>query len=106
MESLVLFKPALHPFMFVRRVVVADQVDLFSRRNGLIDHAQEAEPFLMAMPLLAETVDFSGCRIESGEQRGRAVALVVVRHGGAAAFLHREGRVGGGARPAVRAGGV
>ena len=44
----------------------------------------------MAMPLLAQPVDFPGRRIEGSKQRGRAVALVIVRHGGAAAFLHRE----------------
>jgi hypothetical protein len=39
--------------MFVRRVVVADQVDFFVRSYGLIDHAQELQPLLMAVLLLA-----------------------------------------------------
>ena len=39
MESRAFLQPALNPFMFVRRLVVADQIDFLPRRNGLIDHA-------------------------------------------------------------------
>src|ERR1035441_4690876 len=48
-ESLVFQQPALDARMFVRRVVVADQVDFLPCRDCLIDHAQEAKPLLMAM---------------------------------------------------------
>jgi len=41
---------------------------LFLFRYRVVDHAQEAEPFLMAMPLLAEPVDVAGGSIEGGEQ--------------------------------------
>ena len=33
--------------------------------------------------------------VEGGEQRGRAVALVVMRHGAGAALLHRQAGLGG-----------
>ena len=37
MESLMASHPALHPFMFVRRVVVADDVDLLFTCHSLVD---------------------------------------------------------------------
>jgi hypothetical protein len=43
----------LHSFMLVSRVVIADQVDFFVCGDGLIDHAQELQPLLMAVLLLA-----------------------------------------------------
>jgi len=94
MEALVLFEPALHVFMFVRCIVVTDKVNLFVSGNCLIDHAQEAKPFLMAMLLLTQAEDLAISRVESGEQGGRAVALVVKRHGGATALFHRQTRLG------------
>jgi len=36
--------PKLHPFMFVGRVAVADNVDLLFARHGMVDQAQELEP--------------------------------------------------------------
>ena len=47
----------------------------------------------MAMSLLAQTIDFTGGRVERSKRRRGSVALVVVRHGLAAAFLHREARL-------------
>src|SRR5260370_37828518 len=54
MEALVLLQPELYVFVFVRRVVIADQVDFLSSRHCLIDHTQEAEPLLMPVLLLAQ----------------------------------------------------
>src|SRR5277367_2796098 len=87
MESLVAQEPALNARMLVGRVVIANQIDFLLGRDRPIDHAQEAEPFLMAMPLLAESIDFAGGGIEGSEQGRCAVALVIVRHGGAPAFF-------------------
>ena len=42
------------------------------------------------MPLLTQTDDLSIQRVECGEQRGRAVPLVVVRHGGAPAAFEGQ----------------
>ena len=41
------FQPALHSFMFVGGVVIADQVDFFAGGYRLIDHAQKPQPLLM-----------------------------------------------------------
>jgi hypothetical protein len=53
MESLVCLQPAFDSLMFVGRVVIANQIDFFFTRNGLIDLAQELEPLLMPVLLLA-----------------------------------------------------
>ena len=50
-------KPALHFRMFVRRVVIDDQVEIFFRRRDLVDHTQELEPLLMAVPVVAHADD-------------------------------------------------
>jgi hypothetical protein len=39
--------------MFVGRIVIADQIDFLVWSYGLIDHAQELEPLLMSVLLLA-----------------------------------------------------
>jgi hypothetical protein len=43
---------------------------------------------------LAEAIDFAVGSIQRGEQGGRAVAFVVMRHGGAAAAFQREAGLG------------
>ncbi len=77
-EAFVVFEPALDATMLVGRVVVADQIDLLVSGDGLVDHTQEEEPFLMAVPLLIEPINLAGSSIEGGEQGGGAV----VRRGG------------------------
>ena len=55
METLVFREPTLHAWMFVGRIVVADDVDLFFGVDPLIDQAQKRQPLLIAMALLAQT---------------------------------------------------
>lgn len=57
MEAPVFSEPALHRRVFVRGVVVADDVDLLFRSGGLVDPAQKSQPFLMAMLFLTQAVD-------------------------------------------------
>ena len=58
-ETLMALEPALHTGMLVGRVVVADEINLLFCGDGLIHHTQEVQPFLMAVSLLAQAVDFS-----------------------------------------------
>jgi hypothetical protein len=51
----------------MRGVVIADQVQLSVGGDGVVDQAEKLEPFLMAMPLLAQAKDF----IVGGIQRGK-----------------------------------
>lgn len=68
MEALVFSEPALHRRMFVGGIVIADDLDLLFRSDGLVDAAQESEPFLVAMPFLTQAVDLAGGGVEDGEQ--------------------------------------
>ncbi len=67
LETLVFREPTLHAWMFVGRIVVADDVDLFFRVDRLIDQAQKLQPLLMSMALLAQTIDFTGRGVERGK---------------------------------------
>ena len=62
--------------------------------HALVEQTQKLEPFLVPMPLLAEAIDLAVGGIERGEQRGRAVAFVVVRQGGAAPAAQRQAGLG------------
>ena len=68
-------------------VVVVDQLDFLFRRNSLIDYAQKLQPLLMAMFLLARSEELAISDIQRRKRGGLAVALVIVRHGLAAALL-------------------
>lgn len=77
----------LHDGVLVRGVVVGNQVQRPVLGRLEINLAQELQPLGVAMALLAPGDDLPVQYIERGKLRGRAVALVVVRHGGRAALL-------------------
>jgi len=87
-------EPTLDTGMLVGGVVVHDQVQVEFARCLLVEALQEADKFLM--PVLRHAVPDDGAveRTQSREQGRRAVALVVVRHGAAAARFHRQARLG------------
>src|SRR5208283_281035 len=78
MKARVPRQPALHFGVLMGGVVIADQVELSVGRDGLVDQAEKLEPFLMAMPLLAQPKDFTVGRIQRSKQSGCAVAFVVM----------------------------
>ena len=63
-------------------------------RHFTLDGIEKADEFLLPVALHAAPDDFAFQDIEGGEQGGGAVALVVVGHGGAASFLHRQTGLG------------
>src|SRR5438552_13312197 len=93
MESRMAVEPAFHPRMFVRPVVVDDQMQIELGRGDAIDRLQEPEKLLM--PMTGHTIPdhFAVEHAEGRKQGGRAVALVVVRPRPAAARLHRQARL-------------
>src|SRR5713226_5217158 len=80
--------------MLVRRVIVDDQMQFPPGRGLTVDLVEETDEFLMPMARHALADDGAVERVEGGEQRRRAVALVVVGHRPAAALLHRQSRLG------------
>ena len=93
-EARVAAEPALDLLVLVGRVVIHDHMDLLVLRNHVIDGAQKLQPFLMAVPVIAHGDHFAFQGIERSEQSCRSVALVIVGHGAATAFLDRQAGLG------------
>ena len=89
-EARMLGQPLLNRRMLVRGIVVGDQMQRLVLWRLAVDLAQELQPLDMSVSRLALANDFAIEDVERGEQRGRAVALVVVRHRGRAPLLHRQ----------------
>ena len=84
------FEPSPNIGMLVGGVVVDDGVDRLARGNLLLDDIEEANKLLMAMALHVAADHRAVEDVHRGEQRRRAVALIVVRHGSGAALLQRQ----------------
>ena len=80
--------------MLVGAVVVEDDVDGLALGNVPFDPVEEADELLMPVALHVLPDDRSVQHVERGEERRRAVAFVVVGHGGAAALLQRQAGLG------------
>ncbi len=80
--------------MLARGVVVDHGVDHLSDRNGALDGVEELDQLLMAVVRHAAPDDRAVKHVERGEQGCRAVALIVLRHGPAFAWLQREAGLG------------
>ena len=87
-------QPRFHIGVFVRRVIIDNEVDLQPYRHLLFDGFQKIQELVMAVFGDTRSDDLSRGDLQSGEQSGGAIALVVVRHGFPAALLHRQGRLG------------
>jgi len=73
-------EPRFDLLVLVGGVVVLDQVDVEILGRLTIDLLQEPQPFDVRVALLGARDQFALQRIESCEQRHRAVARVIVRH--------------------------
>jgi hypothetical protein len=76
--------------MFVRRVIVSDEMEIEVLWRVAIDGAQEAQELLMTMPVHALADDVSARHVERGEQCRRAVPLVIMGHGSGSTLFHRQ----------------
>ena len=93
-EARMAVEPGAHLRVLVGGVVVEDDVDGLAGRHLGLDGVEEADELLMAVALHVAADDGAVEHVEGGEQRGGAVALVVVRHGAGAALLHRQAGLG------------
>src|SRR3954468_6067304 len=87
-------EPGNHLRLFVDGVVVEDDVDDLAGRDLCLDGVEEADELLVPVALHAAADDSAVEDVEGGEQRRRAVALVVMRHGASAALLHGQAGLG------------
>ena len=93
LEARMLGEPRLHLGRLVRPVVVEHEVDVEVLLHAPVDPLQEADELLGTVARLALADDEAALHVERGEQRRRAVALVVVRHRRGAALLQRQARL-------------
>ena len=71
-------QPGAHFRMFVGRIVVNHQMQVQFRRRLLVDQAQKCEKLLMAMASVAFADHLAVRHVQRGEQRGGAVADIVM----------------------------
>src|ERR1700675_3395669 len=90
MEPRMSLEPGGHARMLVGRVVVRHDVQIRSGWGLDIDRVEEADEFLVPMAWHALADHFAIEHAEGRKQRGRAVALVIVRHRSTAALLQGE----------------
>ena len=80
--------------VFVGRVIIGDGMNDLSGGDGSFDSVQELNELLMPMLFHATPDNGSIQDVERGEQRSRAVAFVIVRHGTAFPGLEWQARLG------------
>ena len=71
-------------------VVIQNDMDDFACRDLPLHCVEELDELLMAVALHAATDDRAVQNIESGDQRGGSVPLIIVGHGRALAGLQRQ----------------
>src|SRR6516165_3569522 len=76
--KLVAGEPGFDGRRFMGGVIVEHQMDVEIGRHGLLDLGQEFAEFDRPVALVAAADDPTGGDVQGGEQRGRAVALVVM----------------------------
>ncbi len=86
-------EPGAHLLVLVGRVIVEDDVDDFAGWNVTLKGVEEANKLLMPVTLHVLAEDFADQDVERGEERGRAIALVIMGHRGATAPLQRQPRL-------------
>ena len=89
MKARMLRQPFLDLGMFVGCVVIQDQMQVPVRRRFRVNELQEFQPLLVAVPVLALADQGAVRDVEGGEERGRAVAHIVVSHRPGTAFFQR-----------------
>ena len=86
-------EPRLDLRMLVSGVVVDHRLDQLAGWDVALDSVEEADELVMSMTLHAVPDHSAVEDVQGGEQRRRAMALIVVGHGAAAAGLQRQPRL-------------
>ena len=86
--------PGFHPGMFMRAIIIHDQMEIEFGGSFGIDFLQETEKLLMPMARHAISDHFAVEHAESGKQSGRPVTDVIMGQGSAAAFLQGQAGLG------------
>ena len=92
-EAFVAGERAFDLRVFVRRVVVHDELEFLLGRGLAVDRAQELQPFLMAVLFHAGADQLAVQRVQGGKQGGQALAFEVVGDGPRPPLLERQTRL-------------
>ena len=92
-ESRIPLEPGFYLFVLMGGIIVADDMDVFSLGNIAADQVEKANPFLVAVLFHAGADNLTAEGIHSGEQRGCAIALVIMSHRLATTLLQRKPRL-------------
>ena len=85
-EATMALEPALDLLMFVRGVVVDDEMEIEILWRLIIDQAQKLDPFLVSMSFHTSSNNFAMAESDCSEQSGCPVPLVVMGHRAAPTF--------------------
>jgi len=94
LEAWVFLQPRPHLGPLVGGVVVENYMDVARFLHGPIDPAEEGQEVPGAVAEHAVAGDQARLDVQRGEQRGGAMALVIVGHGGRASLLEGQPRLG------------
>ena len=93
-EARVPLKPLADLGMLVGGIIVEDHVDRLTGGDARFDQIEKADEFLVPMPLHVAADHGPVEHVERGKERGRTVALVVVRHCSGPSLLERQAGLG------------
>ena len=94
MEPRMPLEPGFNPRMFVRAVVIHDQMEIESRRCFAVDLLEEADELLVSMARHTVADHLAIEHAESSKQSCRSMANVIVCHRSAPALLQRKTGLG------------
>ena len=94
MEARVFGEPGFDLGVRVSGVVIYDQLQLTIRWRLSVDLLEEAQPFLIAMPGLAAAQQGTIECVESGEQCGGAMALIIMGLGAVTTLAQGQAGLG------------
>src|SRR5664280_166553 len=90
MKTLIPFLPFLHGRMFVRGVIIADQVDFLCSWRRSLYQIQKSDPLLMPMSFHTGPDYVPICYVEGGKERSCSIAFIVMGHRPASPFFQRQ----------------
>src|SRR5208283_134388 len=90
MKTLIPFLPFLHGRMFVRGVIITDQVDFLCSGHQSFYQIQKTDPLLMPMSFHTGTDYAPICYVEGGKERSCSIAFVVMGHRPTSTFFQRQ----------------
>jgi hypothetical protein len=86
--------PGFHAGMFMRAIIIHDQMEIEFGRSFAVDFLKESDELLMPMTGHAVSDHLAVEHAQGGKQGGRSMADVIMRHCSTAAFLQGQTGLG------------